>query len=109
MSLSQLLRVSFSFPNNPFSRRLAFTQFAYIVLLFLSSCDNFILIGHSKQCLRSQKNRGALRRWAGADELEYATAQYSCPGIFMVDLFLDRISLERHSCGNAMTNNKKLI
>ena len=76
----------------------------------MSACDNnFILIGHSKQCLRSQKNRGALRREAGADELEYATAQHSCPGIFMVDLFLDRISLERHTRENVMTNHKKLI
>ena len=37
-------------------------QFAYIVLLFLSSFDNnFILIGHSKQCVQSWRTRGVLK------------------------------------------------
>ena len=39
-----------------------FAQFAYIVLLFLSLFhNNFILIGHSKQCVQSRRTRGVLK------------------------------------------------
>ena len=54
-----------NFRTNPFaggSHLHQFAQFASLFLLFLSSFDNnFVLLGHSKQCLQSRRTRGVLK------------------------------------------------
>ena len=69
-SMSQPLRVSFYFYNEPLSRRLAFTSIYInlhdlntVLLLYLSSLDkDFTLIGLLKQCLQSRGTSGVLKK-----------------------------------------------
>ena len=88
-----------------------FAQFACIVFAFLSSLDNdFILIGHFKQCVQCRTTRGVLKIERYGQRLTHRacmgeTSSYSWAPDRAIALWRDEMSDEKHEEIHTLSSN----